>query len=44
MKEKIRRDLTTDELIDEFKTQEMGFAPGEKWSYSNSGYVLLSAG
>lgn len=43
MESKIRRDLTTDELIDEFKTQEMDFAPGERWSYSNSGYVLLGA-
>jgi CubicO group peptidase (beta-lactamase class C family) len=39
----IRRDLTTAELIKEFKDQPADFAPGEKWAYNNSGYVLLGA-
>lgn len=43
MDEEIRRDLTTEELVDVFKNQAMEFAPGERWSYSNSGYVLLGA-
>ncbi len=29
------------EMIDFFKNQPMGFAPGTKFSYSNSGYFLL---
>ncbi|WP_457423778.1 serine hydrolase domain-containing protein [Roseateles sp. P5_E7] len=39
----IRRDLTTAELIKEFKDLPADFAPGEKWAYNNSGYVLLGA-
>ncbi len=39
----VRRDLTTEALIDGFKREEMEFAPGRAWSYSNSGYVLLGA-
>lgn len=39
----IRNDLTTEELIDVFKNKPMDFAPGDKWNYSNSGYVLLGA-
>ena len=39
----IRADLTTEELIDVFKDQPMQFAPGTRWEYSNSGYVLLGA-
>lgn len=39
----IRRDLGTAELINEFKDQPADFAPGEKWAYNNSGYVLLGA-
>jgi hypothetical protein len=35
--------LSTQELIDAFKDQEIDFAPGEQFSYSNSGYVLLGA-
>lgn len=40
---RIRADLTTDELVDVFDDLPMDFAPGEQWSYSNSGYVLLGA-
>ena len=43
MVEKIRADLTTDELIDVFDQRAMNFPPGQRWSYSNSGYVLLGA-
>ena len=39
----IRRDLSTAELIREFKDQPVDFKPGEKWAYNNSGYVLLGA-
>jgi D-alanyl-D-alanine carboxypeptidase len=39
----IRRDLTTAQMIDVFKDEKPDFAPGEKWSYSNSGYVLVGA-
>ncbi|MFW2349905.1 serine hydrolase [Qipengyuania sp.] len=30
-------------LIARFSDKKLDFAPGEKWSYSNSGYLLLSA-
>jgi CubicO group peptidase (beta-lactamase class C family) len=39
----VRRDLSTAELIKEFKDQPVDFKPGEKWAYNNSGYVLLGA-
>jgi len=39
----IRADLSTEELVDVFDDLEMDFSPGEQWSYSNSGYVLLGA-
>lgn len=39
----VRRDLSTAELIKEFKDLPVDFAPGEKWAYNNSGYVLLGA-
>ncbi|MCB9008482.1 MAG: beta-lactamase family protein [Ardenticatenaceae bacterium] len=38
-----RKDLSVPELIDSFKHQPMQFAPGKRWSYSNSGYILLGA-
>ncbi|HEY1128365.1 MAG TPA: serine hydrolase domain-containing protein [Roseateles sp.] len=43
MRNPIRRDLGTAELIKEFKDQPVDFAPGEKWAYNNSGYVLVGA-
>ncbi|HEY0954412.1 MAG TPA: serine hydrolase domain-containing protein [Roseateles sp.] len=39
----IKRDLSTAELIKEFQDQPVDFAPGEKWAYNNSGYVLVGA-
>jgi CubicO group peptidase (beta-lactamase class C family) len=39
----IRADLSTEELVDVFDDLEMDFSPGEQWSYSNSGYVVLGA-
>ena len=38
-----RKDLSTEELVELFDDLEMGFTPGERFSYSNSGYVLLGA-
>jgi CubicO group peptidase (beta-lactamase class C family) len=37
------RDMTLAQLIDMFKDEPLDFDPGTKWSYSNSGYVLLGA-
>ncbi|HKX32160.1 MAG TPA: serine hydrolase [Blastocatellia bacterium] len=34
---------TVDELLDRFKDRPLDFKPGEKMSYSNSGYVTLGA-
>jgi len=36
-----RKDYTEEELVQAFAKMPMGFAPGAKWSYSNTGYVLL---
>lgn len=38
-----RKDFTVQELIDFFKYQPMQFAPGKRWAYNNSGYLLLGA-
>lgn len=38
-----RKDFTVPELVDFFKDQPMDFAPGERFAYSNSGYILLGA-
>lgn len=43
MATKIQADLSLSELIDGFKKEPMEFAPGTRWSYDNSGYVLLGA-
>lgn len=37
----LRRDYTEDELVREIAAGPLDFAPGERWSYSNTGYVLL---
>ena len=36
-----RRDYTEDELYHRAKAIPLAFQPGEKWSYSNLGYVML---
>jgi CubicO group peptidase (beta-lactamase class C family) len=33
--------ITPKKLVAEFRDKPLDFQPGEKWSYSNSGYVLL---
>jgi CubicO group peptidase (beta-lactamase class C family) len=38
---KVRLDLTPEEMISSFKNLPLEFNPGEKFSYSNSGYFLL---
>ena len=38
-----RKDFTLKELMDLFKDKPMQFEPGERWAYSNSGYILLGA-
>ena len=38
-----RKDMTVSEIIDLAKDKPMEFAPGEKWKYCNSGYILLGA-
>jgi len=37
----MRKDMKPMEIIDVFKNQPMEFAPGTKWNYNNSGYILL---
>ena len=37
----LQRDYTEDELLKMVTAQPLAFAPGEKWSYSNLGYVTL---
>jgi len=36
-----RRDYTEDELYERAKVIPLAFQPGDKWSYSNLGYVML---
>jgi CubicO group peptidase (beta-lactamase class C family) len=36
-----RKDYTEEELVQAFAKMPMDFRPSEKWSYSNTGYVLL---
>ncbi|HTS11973.1 MAG TPA: serine hydrolase domain-containing protein [Candidatus Limnocylindrales bacterium] len=37
----LRKDYTEDQLFRIFSRLPLDFQPGEKWKYSNSGYVLL---
>src|SRR5262249_5659360 len=39
----MRNDMSLTELIDLFKNQPADFKPGDRWSYDNSGYILLGA-
>ncbi len=38
-----RTDMTVDQVLALFKDLPLDFTPGEKWNYSNSGYILLGA-
>jgi D-alanyl-D-alanine carboxypeptidase len=38
-----RQDLTPAEIIGVFKNEPMQFAPGQRYRYNNSGYILLGA-
>jgi CubicO group peptidase (beta-lactamase class C family) len=37
----VRKDYAPEELLDLVRKEPLEFAPGEKWSYNNSGYFLL---
>lgn len=37
----MRQDYTEDELVKKIASIPLDFQPGEKWSYSNPGYVML---
>lgn len=37
----MRQDYTEDELVKEIAATPLDFQPGEKWNYSNPGYVML---
>ena len=43
MESRIKSDMTLEELIDGFAGEPMDFAPGARFLYNNSGYVLLGA-
>ena len=38
-----RKDMSVKEIIDLFRNVPLEFEPGQKWKYSNSGYILLGA-
>jgi CubicO group peptidase (beta-lactamase class C family) len=38
-----RRDYTEDQLVKFAASRPLDFKPGERWSYSNTGYLLLGA-
>lgn len=40
-REMIRTDLKPEEIIEKNKALPMEFAPGKKWNYNNSGYIML---
>src|SRR5215831_2520498 len=37
----MRQDYSEDELVEKIAALPLDFQPGEKWNYSNSGYVML---
>jgi CubicO group peptidase (beta-lactamase class C family) len=40
---RMREDMSVEEIIALFRDEPLGFEPGEKYAYNNSGYVLLGA-
>ena len=38
-----RNDVSIQQLVDIFQDKPFDFAPGERWKYDNSGYILLGA-
>ncbi|MGC9367396.1 MAG: serine hydrolase [bacterium] len=38
----MKQDFDIDEILDLFKYEHLDFSPGEKYNYSNSGYLVLS--
>lgn len=43
MANEVRDPFTPDSLVGLFSALELQFEPGSRWSYSNSGYILLGA-
>ncbi|MBK5256745.1 MAG: serine hydrolase [Vicinamibacteria bacterium] len=43
MTDRITAPMKPQEIIDGFKKEPMNFAPGERYAYNNSGYILLGA-
>jgi CubicO group peptidase (beta-lactamase class C family) len=43
MASNVMKDVTVQQLIDVFKDRPVEFAPGERYAYNNSGYILLGA-
>ena len=43
MRTEVHKDVSVQQLIDVFKDLPVEFAPGERYVYSNSGYILLGA-
>jgi D-alanyl-D-alanine carboxypeptidase len=43
MTSRVLSPMTVTELVDGFKKEPMQFAPGARWAYNNSGYILLGA-
>ena len=43
MRDRIMTPMKPEEIIEGFKKEPMNFAPGERWAYNNSGYILLGA-
>jgi CubicO group peptidase (beta-lactamase class C family) len=39
----LRNDVSVQRLVDIFQDKPFDFAPGERWKYDNSGYILLGA-
>jgi CubicO group peptidase (beta-lactamase class C family) len=38
-----RKDMSPEEIIDMSRDKPFEFAPGERWNYNNTGYVMLGA-